>query len=163
MEAEAITEPEALALAGPPLETAPGPAKKLPPGRSRAVLRLERRELDQVGAGWGRGRRQGRDLGRRRFARRRKRFFESLAQAIVIAQREPHGEMANVALAALPRVQELRRLCLRAGEAGKEPLIWIGRRQGDLDAGFEFFDANGDFEERPAQRFARLGQTCRLS
>ncbi len=30
-EAEAITEPEALALAGPPLETAPGPAEKLPP------------------------------------------------------------------------------------------------------------------------------------
>ena len=31
VEAEAITEPEALALAGPPLETAPGPAEKLPP------------------------------------------------------------------------------------------------------------------------------------
>ncbi len=31
VEAEAITEPEALALAGPPLETAPGPAEKLSP------------------------------------------------------------------------------------------------------------------------------------
>ncbi len=31
MEAEAITEPEALAPAGPPLETAPGPAEKMPP------------------------------------------------------------------------------------------------------------------------------------
>ncbi len=52
-----------------------------------------------------------------------------------------------------------------SGDAGcdryEDWLIWIGRRQGDLDAGFEFFDA--DFEERPAQRFARLGQTCRLS
>ena len=32
-------------------------------------------------------------------------------------------------------------------------LIWIGGRQGDAHAGFEFLDAHGDFEERPAQRF----------
>ena len=32
-------------------------------------------------------------------------------------------------------------------------LIWIGRRQGDAHAGFEFRDAHGDFEKRPAQRF----------
>ncbi len=36
--------------------------------------------------------------------------------------------------------------------------IWIGGRQGDLDTGFEFLDANGDFAERPAERFE-----CRLA
>jgi len=44
-----------------------------------------------------------------------------------------------------------------SGDAGCDRyegwLIWIGRRQGDLNAGFEFLDANGDFEERPTQRF----------
>ncbi len=32
-------------------------------------------------------------------------------------------------------------------------LIWIGGRQGDAHAGFEFLDAHGDLQERPAQRF----------
>ncbi len=33
--------------------------------------------------------------------------------------------------------------------------IWIGRRQGDLDAGFEFLDAHGDLEEGAADGFER--------
>ena len=32
-------------------------------------------------------------------------------------------------------------------------LVWISRRQGDLDAGFEFLDAHGDLEEAAAQGF----------
>ncbi len=44
-----------------------------------------------------------------------------------------------------------------SGDAGCDRyegwLIWIGRRQGDAHAGFEFLDAHGDLEERPAQRF----------
>ncbi len=34
-------------------------------------------------------------------------------------------------------------------------LIWIGRRQGDPDAGFEFLDAHGDLKESAAQGFER--------
>ena len=40
-----------------------------------------------------------------------------------------------------------------AGDQYQVRLIGIGRRQGDLDAGFEFLDAYGDFEEGPAQGF----------
>ncbi len=45
VEAEAITEPEALALAGPPLETAPGPAEKLPVPSRNSIWALITRIL----------------------------------------------------------------------------------------------------------------------
>ena len=40
-----------------------------------------------------------------------------------------------------------------AGDQYQVRLIGIGRRQGDLDAEFEFLDAYGDFGKGPAQGF----------
>jgi hypothetical protein len=60
------------------------------------------------------------DLLRQIVGEASERFLEPLAQVIIIAQHEAHGEFFDIAPAALPGVQELLRVCLRPGETGEK-------------------------------------------